>query len=143
MEQLTMHANYLSTAFDQATLIRDFGQHKPNIEFQALVGMGISGAIAVPVLAHTFGFQFGIVRKQGVSNHSGNLVETNFDKEAGWIIVDDLICYGNTVRYIIRTMKYYGFNNYQGVYLYGGEFSNPGFRGKLFEDLIGEVPLWT
>jgi len=95
---LIIRAPYFAKAFDKpsvlARLLRSNAFAHP-LEFDTIVGTGLSGAIVVPSLARALRKHFAIVRKVDGS-HSSNKVEGTIG--ARWLFVDDFICTGDTKR---------------------------------------------
>ena len=75
------------------------------VEYDTLVGIGLSGGLITAVLAHELGKNAVLVRKQGEKSHS-------YAQASGllghrWVFVDDLIDNGTThnrARSVIRSM---------------------------------------
>jgi adenine/guanine phosphoribosyltransferase-like PRPP-binding protein len=91
-------------------------------DFDTIVCTGISGVVFAPALAKKMGRKIAIVRKARDGTHSSNKVEADcFDDEFGnYIIVDDLISSGNTVKRITKAITKHtrGKGRCVGVYLY-------------------------
>jgi orotate phosphoribosyltransferase len=73
------------------------------VDFDTMVGMGLSGALVVPVLARALGKHWVIVRKEGVKSHS------TFSRLAGelgqrWIFVDDFVGVGGTRAEVMKAI---------------------------------------
>lgn len=58
-------------------------------DFDTLVGVGVSGAVIVPILARLLGVDFAIVRKDNDGTHGWNKIEGVVGSK--WLFVDDLI----------------------------------------------------
>ena len=107
-----MHASYLSRLTPKrfpATLRQASKYIRQNFpSCNLLVGRGLSGAMVVPALAARMGLEWAMVRKADRS-HSKLKVEISGMPADGAriVIVDDLICSGNTVKEIIKQMKSY------------------------------------
>lgn len=117
------HVDYLGKAFDSKTLIKEAEEWMPAM--YALVGRGLSGSLAIPVLAYHFDLPFGIVRKPDYSSHSMNRLEANFKQDVPWIFVDDSVCSGITFNEVERVMKDNDYLPCSGIYYY----NNHTFRG--------------
>lgn len=72
-------------------------------DFDSIVCCGISGILVVPQIAELLNKHIVIIRKQSERRYSEFLMEGVTPNR--YIIVDDLICSGDTVRYIKRTIK--------------------------------------
>lgn len=94
------HASYMDSAFGDLSVIADRMLESVTdpiygVEFDTMVGTGLSGTLVVPYLARTFGTYWAIVRKPD-NTHSSNQVEGKIGQR--WLFVDDLVCSGNTLR---------------------------------------------
>ena len=87
---------YLEPAFgDLDQLAEAVSQVIPtNVEYDTLVGTGLSGALVIPHLAHVFKKFFLIVRKDGDSVHATHRAEGRLGSR--WIFVDDVFASGAT-----------------------------------------------
>jgi orotate phosphoribosyltransferase len=111
--------SWLEHAWDsEVTMVERFQGIVPkDVEFNTLVGTGLSGGLIVPVLARMLNVDFAIVRKEGVSNHGHYDVEGVIGDK--WLFVDDLICTGASLRKVHRKMEDCSKNTqFMGVYLY-------------------------
>lgn len=123
------HSGYFSRAFGNLDDIASKMLEKvESVEFDTMVGTGLSGTLVVPTLARAFGTYWAIVRKEH-SPHTSNLIEGEIGQK--WLFVDDLICSGETrrrVKDVISGLKvrnpedYYDVHpiqtEYVGSYLY-------------------------
>lgn len=75
------------------------------IKFDTFVGTGVSGAVAVPLLARAMRKHWMIVRKSGDSTHSSRVCEGRMGTR--WIFLDDLISSGSTVRRVYKDIQYH------------------------------------
>jgi len=64
-----------------------------DVEYDTLIGTGLSGALILPMLARELGKQFAVVRKPD-NSHSDTRVEGSIGNR--WVFVDDLIDSGAT-----------------------------------------------
>lgn len=78
-------------------------KHKEPLEFDTIVGTGLSGALLVPRIATTLKVDYMIVRKEGDGSHSGNLAEGTLGKR--WVFFDDLIDGANTFNRVYSTVE--------------------------------------
>lgn len=100
---LRMHQSYMSMAFGNIETIRDeMLKTTKGLEYDTLVGTGLSGALVVPTLARLMGCNWAIVRKSDGS-HSGNRIEGDIGQK--WLFVDDIVSSGRTLRNVIKTVK--------------------------------------
>lgn len=121
-------SGYFEAGFKQHRLIeesRDAEFEYPLFsEADTLVGTGISGALAVPLLAFALDKTFALVRKHhDESSHSSRMVQGSIGKT--WVFVDDFVGSGATLsrvrtavtdllheRSVIRKVKFLGVYEY-------------------------------
>jgi hypothetical protein len=136
--------SYSEEAFeaDTSKLIRNartqlIGQ---SIDFDCMVGIGMSGLLVLPTLARHFKVPFLALRKPGDSSHMSSAM-AHGTLGSKWILIDDFSQTGETIqtaRKIVDTVAHLQDfkTTYQGTYCYGslgfsrayGEFINP--QGK-------------
>jgi hypothetical protein len=127
---ISSHASYLSNLFDDtAGTVARFRAKVRHVDFDTLVGTGLSGALAAQLLAQSVSCHFAVVRKSGESTHSNNTVEGVIGKR--WLFVDDLVASGETRSRVKTAMQSFceihEFESvYVGDYLYYGNT----FRAK-------------
>jgi adenine/guanine phosphoribosyltransferase-like PRPP-binding protein len=93
---------YLATFFADPAAVIDYlaGELEPHKDrFDAIAFRGMSGAMVAPAVAIKLGKPFILVRKRGDGSHSEHQVEGAVGCSR-YIIVDDLIASGETVRAI-------------------------------------------
>ena len=73
-------------------------------DFDAIAFRGLSGALIAIPMAHALDKTMIAVRKKGENNHSGAGVEGDWVARR-YVIMDDMISTGNTVRTIMRAIK--------------------------------------
>jgi adenine/guanine phosphoribosyltransferase-like PRPP-binding protein len=79
---------------------------KSGIEFDAIAVCGIGGVSIGPALAAKLGKEIIIVRKDDdINNHSLRDSERSSDKIKSYVIVDDLVAGGRTVRSMAKKLK--------------------------------------
>jgi orotate phosphoribosyltransferase len=81
---------------DPITMLTQAMRGLEGIQFDTLVGRGISGCMAAPIIARAMSKNFLIVRKENDGSHSGSAAEGSIGSR--WIFVDDCISSGNTQR---------------------------------------------
>jgi len=86
--------SYMSTVHDPDTLLYRAKHYLSGVEYDTLVGTGLSGTIAVTELARKLGKHYLIVRKPNDGTHSYYPVEGRLGKR--WVFVDDLVGTGET-----------------------------------------------
>ena len=111
-------ASYLEKpVYHQKKLITDARKHLKQFEpYDALVGIGLSGALAIPLIAFKLEKRFCIVRKKKHSSHSYETLEGNVLSKDKWIFVDDMISSGKTFTRVCHHMQ--GYSKCLGIYLY-------------------------
>ena len=111
-------ASYLmKPIYEQDELLVDARKYIKQFEpYDAIVGIGLSGALAVPLIAYKLKKRFCIIRKKQHSSHSSETLEGNMLDEDNWVFVDDLINSGRTVTRVCHHMREY--SKCIGVYLY-------------------------
>lgn len=73
------------------------------VEFDTIVGMGLSGALVVPRLGELFDCCWAVVRKDLENSHGRKRIEGSIGRE--WLLVDDLIASGSTAKNIVHYME--------------------------------------
>ena len=84
---------YLGRVREPKSVLVDFKYETKGIDFDTLVGTGLSGSLIIPVLADHLDLNFLIVRKPGVVSH-GNHMEGRLGRR--WLFVDDMVASGKT-----------------------------------------------
>lgn len=128
--RITVHASYLRQALQEpeqtaatARLLLE------DIDYDTMVGQGLSGALVIPTLARSLGKFWMIVRKPDDKTHSDYKAEGTLGRR--WIFVDDLIQSGATRLRVQEAVKKQAFDwrfetEYVGAYLYHtGHFRDP------------------
>lgn len=122
-------AAYLKNVFDRKqrrTVINKavevLKEAKKELQFDAIAFRGLSGAIVAPEIADALDVDIIAVRKPD-NSHSYNSVEHN-DYPSKYIIVDDLIDTGSTIKAIVKEIKIRMWTTPQlvGIYLYNSTF---------------------
>lgn len=121
-----------------------------NVQFDTVVFTGVSGAIFAPVLAHKLGKEIVVVRKT-MDTHSDNTIE-GYRHVSKYIIVDDFVSTGATVKYLIKRMHQFAPDAIcAGVYTYntlpdGVAKINCGYASpdnyilqELIDEALGEI----
>lgn len=131
MEYTTATCCYLEVMFtDPDKLLRDAENTLKDVEFDTLIGTGVSGIVAVSILGPLMGKRWAVIRKNMSTSHSWNAVEGTVGKK--WLLVDDFIDTGATHRRVLKVMTdwshSYGWStDYAGSYLYDtGKYCAPG-----------------
>jgi orotate phosphoribosyltransferase len=107
------------------------------VEFDAIAFRGMSGALIAPIIAMKLKKNMLMVRKDD-GNHFGSNLE-GVESSERYIIIDDLICSGNTLRIIREEVtKRIATAQCVGVFLSRESWSN---KHKFADDFT--VPLWS
>mgnify|MGYP001255637174 CR=1 FL=1 len=77
------------------------GLKKLDYDYDAIACMGVSGIMVVPQIAELLNKNIIVVRKQ-IDGYSDFMVEGAYTHK--YIIVDDLVCSGGTIRHIIKNI---------------------------------------
>ncbi len=115
---------YLSDAFEaQERIVKTAKNELDGVEFEAFVGMGLSGSIMAPLLAFVMGKRFAIVRKKDhARSHSATPhgIESGMREHDRWLFCDDFISSGATRLTVIERINahHVGEVAYVGDYLY-------------------------
>lgn len=92
----------------------------PAVEFDTLVGTGVSGMIPLLYVAKALNVNWLAVRKVGELTHTGSTVEGELGRK--WLFLDDFIDTGKTLAHVKRTIdisREAGFiSKFQGVFQY-------------------------
>jgi len=105
------------------------------VEFDSMVGIGLSGILVLPLLARHFNVPFFACRKGEETHHNSELPEGGGRIGKRWILIDDAKVTGSTianVRSIIKTVTdRFNFDaTYVGTYSYNCYDNTPGsFEG--------------
>lgn len=121
---MDLQTDYMHGIFQDSCQWMDlFASKFPVVSDITLVGSEMSGALGCALLSGYKGYHFCMVRKPGILSSTKIDVEGWIPgSEDNWIIIDDLIETGRTVLNILSTMsRYVSLDNFQGVYLYGGD----------------------
>lgn len=98
-------SGYLDAVFEPDRVIAGARRHpdRADIEFDTLVGRGMSGAPIIPVLAAALDVEYLIVGKPADSHRDAGLAE-GFLGHAR-LFVDDFVCEGTTLRTVHDTTR--------------------------------------
>lgn len=119
-ECISLGCAYLGNAFGD-DLVPNARLLLNGIEFDTMIGTGVSGTSVAPVLARALGVGFCIVRKDSdwKNSHSSAKVEGYLGRR--WLFVDDLISMGNTLSRVLVAIESIPTwrTEFVGAYLYG------------------------
>ena len=114
----------------------------------AFVGTGLSGTMAVPLVAHALGKRMAIIRKEDdntSNNHSCNRVEGNMEGGDRWVFLDDLIASGATFARVHATVERYGDGMFEfaGASLYHDGFAYAANHNMIQSYLSRHVGMYS
>lgn len=90
------HSGYFSRAWGNLdTIAAEMAEALASVEYDTMIGTGLSGTLVVPSLARALDKHWAIVRKEP-SPHTSLLVEGDIGER--WVFVDDFVCSGSTKR---------------------------------------------
>lgn len=102
-------------------------EHLADVQFDTLVGTGMSGCLIVPRLGPLLGVNWALMRDAGSRTHTGKAVEGVFGER--WLFVDDFMETGETLRRVYQVMSRMtgDTSTFAGAYFYanGGKFRSP------------------
>ncbi len=105
--------SYSHGAFrDSSKLIDSAKKALANVDYDTMIGTGLSGALVIPILARAMGKHFAIIRKPGDSRHAYQ----QFEGEIGdrYVFVDDFVSSGETRDRVRTVVKNLTTNTYDG-----------------------------
>lgn len=136
------HADYLTNALTnrKKTICKAVRRLKHlikfGLKFDAIAFTGLSGSLIAPSIADRLNVGLIAIRKTRDKTHSQWKVESTSDISS-YIIIDDLVCGGKTIRGIIKKINntpYKAICN--GLYLYAHSISMHDNK-KLVEEICG------
>lgn len=127
-QELDFTDSYMHDVHDGERLFERFQQAIPaDLEYDTLVGTGLSGTIAAVDLARRLGKKYLVVRKENDNTHSHQSVEGRLGKK--WLFVDDFVDTGRTLGRVYDKLHMLDDEfdtEFVGVYEYKfGEFNAP------------------
>ncbi len=103
MDSVHVGANYFDQAFEDPSDLIDMARKTlKDVEYDTMVGTGLSGSLVIPVLAHALDKNFAIVRKERSLHDTSEVVGRIGHR---WIFVDDFIATGATREKVIGAMS--------------------------------------
>ena len=108
--------------------------HKANIIFESIAFRGMSWTLVAPTIAFRLKKNPVLIRKECDGSHSGRSIEAEGDI-VDYIIIDDLIESGDTMKKIIEAMNGRGItpDHCKGIFLYGSTSKQTVFEGQIKE----------
>ena|SRR5258708_30504324 len=116
------HISYSRDAWsDQHSLIKQAKFFLDGVDFDSMVGTGLSGSLVIPILARAFDVDWAIIRKDSDKSHSDSRFEGVIGNK--WVFVDDGFSTGATLLKVVSTVRqlsnvYGEVNDFVGAYLY-------------------------
>jgi len=118
--------SYSNAPFDNPVkMVLEAERLLKDVDFDTMVGMGLSGSLAIPTLAYAMNKKFAVIRKD-VPSHANKGFEGSIGYK--WIFVDDFISSGHTLRTVVSKVLAIGeqystshgttIPQFQGAYLY-------------------------
>lgn len=117
--------------FDLAGVIERATQDLASVQFDTLVGTGLSGAVVVPALSLALKKKFVLIRKREDGSHHRGRVLGELGKR--WIFVDDFVSSGSTRERVIDRVAECALDSGSetvmvGQYMYAERLCGEGFR---------------
>jgi len=111
-------SSYLTRVFsEREDLVSEARRMLCSIDFDTIVGTGLSGALIIPDVAQALDKKWAIVRKDNDSVHAVYNIEGSVGER--WLFFDDLIASGRTLKFVGERMAAaYPQAAYVGVYEY-------------------------
>ena len=102
-DTIQSRCDYLSRAFyDTETLATAARAALGDVEFDTMVGTGLSGALVIPRIADALGVAWMVVRKDNDGSHASTRGEGTLGRR--WLFVDDFISSGATYKRVQRAI---------------------------------------
>ena len=129
------NSSYLYAAFaTPETMVKNAQEVLEKVEYDTMIGIGLSGTLVVPLIARAMGKNFAIVRKPNDSNHRERAVEGYVGES--WIFVDDFVSSGATLERVKAEIKNlqagqpYGWDAFETKYIGTYQYA----RGNFIAD---------
>lgn len=106
LDVLEYTSGYMTKAFrilDLEEISNELNRLTHDVEFDTIVGIGLSGALVVPFVARTLDVHWAIVRKACDDTHAVGPFEGTLGRQ--WIFVDDKISTGRTYQHVVRVIE--------------------------------------
>lgn len=108
----------LTSAEKRVEIIHEAALALKCVEFDSIAFIGMSGALLAPTLAYVMNKELIALRKQPSNSHSFHSIE-GYAATKKYIVVDDFICTGETLRDVIKRMKDFAPQaEFVGTYMY-------------------------
>jgi adenine/guanine phosphoribosyltransferase-like PRPP-binding protein len=121
---MDIRTSYLTSAFDmelqRKVIHKAIEKLRPRVDdFDVIAFSGMSGALIAPIIAHGLGKGMLLVRKSLDNSHANCVLEGV--SSGRYIILDDFIASGSTIRYIKNSIAEKGSGlEFTAIYLYNG-----------------------
>jgi adenine/guanine phosphoribosyltransferase-like PRPP-binding protein len=126
-----VHEIYFAKAFEAParTLVEEMREVMDGLEFDTIIGTGLSGTVFAAKVADGIGVNFAILRKEGVRSHSSNDIEGTIGTR--WVFGDDFVATGSTCARVVEYMREnHPECEFVGAYSYGEYLTSPArFQG--------------
>lgn len=132
------HASYLGNALRQGDIkqaVETCVETLAGKRFDTIAFRGMSGALIAPIVAHTLGKEIILIRKKTEDYTNSNEKVEGHLAAKEYVILDDFICSGDTVREIMRRVKRFA----PQAELVGGAFYTHYLRWLTAKDLLIRV----
>lgn len=96
--------SYSKAAFgDLDAMVQKAQLRLEEVDYDTMIGTGLSGSLVIPYLARRLGKHWAIMRKPEENSHSDH----SFEGEIGdrWLFVDDFMATGSTAQRVIDQVK--------------------------------------
>lgn len=125
-------------------LVSHFKATTEDVQFDTVIGTGLSGTIFAARVADTMGVQFGIIRKpDDDSTHSSNRLEGAVGDH--WLFVDDFMETGDTFKRVMEAMtEDHPGSRFAGAYLYEADsrsYLSPEYLTEKYGQWVKECTL--
>lgn len=98
------NVSYSTGAFLHPTVMIERAENAlGDLDFDTMIGTGLSGSLVVPLLARGMGKRWAIIRKPTENSHADDV----FEGEIGdrWLFVDDFISSGATLNRVVDAVE--------------------------------------
>jgi hypothetical protein len=107
LDLVNIHSDYLNDCFRNldAKVKETVKKLKPHADrFEAIAVRGVSGLLVGPMVASKLGKPWCVIRKPGEGSHSGHKSVEGWLNFKTYLIIDDLIASGGTLKLIQQTL---------------------------------------
>jgi hypoxanthine phosphoribosyltransferase len=134
---ITLKSSYLRGAFDPDKIRKHAKRDLKHVEFDTVVGTGLSGTLPLALIADHFGVNYAAIRKEGVPSHKDDYGLFEGTLGDRWLFVDDFISSGHTFNRVLDSIhetarRYNHSTECVGSFEYERDEGN---RYKTFDDI--------